>query len=348
MKIQIANMTVRDYHRSLVRKEIRVSRDYQRSNQVWPLAARSYLIETMYLDFPIPKFFLRQISDIVKDVAYKEIVDGQQRTNAIDDFLNDKFSLSTKLQTEELRGRRFSEMDPDDQSKLLDYGLSCDLFVATSETEIREIFRRMNSYTVPLNDEEHRHAVYQGDFKWLIHGVARDIEDILLTTGVFAQRAIIRMKHTKLLAEISHAMLNGVQTTNRKKLDDLYKKCDKGVPSVLRDGVPLRNAFDWIASAEWLHGTSMMKQYNVYALVLALVCLSTRVPNISSQGIGEGPMARMPIVSEQLSALIGALEEGDETGPLGGFVKASTSRTNVGSQRLERLRWILRALRGQL
>jgi len=38
--------------------------------------------------------------------------------------------------------------------------------VAATPAEVREVFRRINSYTVPLNSEEQRHATYQGPFKF--------------------------------------------------------------------------------------------------------------------------------------------------------------------------------------
>ena len=50
MKTVTTNYTVQDFISALERKEIRVNRDYQRSDEVWPDAARSYLIETVLLD----------------------------------------------------------------------------------------------------------------------------------------------------------------------------------------------------------------------------------------------------------------------------------------------------------
>ena len=47
--------------------------------------------------------------------------------------------------------------------------------VGATPDQIRETFRRINSYTVPLNPEEHRHAVFQGDFKWFMHDLTKPL-----------------------------------------------------------------------------------------------------------------------------------------------------------------------------
>ena len=63
MKITSSAFTVSDYCEAMKRKEIIVNRDYQRSSKVWPPQARSFLIETILLDCPIPKLSLYQITD---------------------------------------------------------------------------------------------------------------------------------------------------------------------------------------------------------------------------------------------------------------------------------------------
>ena len=130
MKILNQNMTIRDYTASLERGDIVINRHYQRSDQVWPQMAKSYLIETMILDYPVPKLFLHQTVNAKTKKPIKHVVDGQQRTGAILEFKEDKLILSTKLETESLRGATFSGLDEDIRESFLNYGLSIDLFTA--------------------------------------------------------------------------------------------------------------------------------------------------------------------------------------------------------------------------
>ncbi len=86
-----ANYTVQDFIAALERNEIIVNRDYQRSDDVSPDAARSYLIETVLLDYPIPKLAVHQVTDPSTGRSHKELVDGQQRAATIRAFHDGKF-----------------------------------------------------------------------------------------------------------------------------------------------------------------------------------------------------------------------------------------------------------------
>src|SRR5256885_1545687 len=107
------NYTAADYCAAMDRNELIVNREYQRSEKVWPDIARSFLIETMLLGFPMPKIYLYSVTDLKNRRTVKEIVDGQQRSMAIKDFFDDKFVLSRKLETEDLAGEKFSELEDD-------------------------------------------------------------------------------------------------------------------------------------------------------------------------------------------------------------------------------------------
>jgi len=80
MNIISSSFTVAELCDQYARKDVRINRNYQRSDEVWPDAARSFLIETIVLGFPIPKIILSQQTDLKNLKTFKDIVDGQQRT----------------------------------------------------------------------------------------------------------------------------------------------------------------------------------------------------------------------------------------------------------------------------
>ena len=223
MRTMPTNMTIQDFLAALSRGEIKVNRDYQRSDGVWPEAARSYLVETVLYDFPIPKLALHQITDVLTGTSHKELVDGQQRCATLKAFREDAFKLSSVVEHSELRGQSYSSLSVEQRTIFLSYQLNIDLFLGAEPGEIREVFRRMNSYTVPLNFEEQRHALFQGAFKWFLHRVGLSLNDAWVEMGIFGQKAIVRMGDTKLLAEMCHALIHGIKTTNKKMLDGLYR-----------------------------------------------------------------------------------------------------------------------------
>lgn len=274
-------MSIADYCTGMERREIVVNRDYQRSDEVWPLAARSFLIETILLGYPIPKFWLHQITDLRTRISHKEIVDGQQRSRAILDFSRDELRLSRTLALDQARGKVYGELDPDLQGAFVTYALAIDTFVGVAHDEVREVFRRMNSYTAPLNPEEQRHATHQGPFKWFILGLSRDYSQALLDMGVFGQRELVRMSDAKLFTEVTHALANGVKTTDKRSLDSLYRSRDAEFAEEEDWNRRIRNGLDALVAWADLRGTALMRPYNFYSLMLATMHAQEPIDKLS-------------------------------------------------------------------
>lgn len=347
MNIVPTNMTIADYCHAMERGEITVNKDYQRSDEVWPPIARSYLIETMVLGLPVPKLSLSQKTDVRTKRTVKEIVDGQQRSRAIQDFYNGQLRLSPSLETETIAGRTYPELEPESQQKFLDFSLSLDLFVSASPEEVVDIFRRMNSYTIPLNPEEQRHARFQGPFKWFINRVAKRFYKSFVDMGVFSEKALVRMSDTKLLAEICDALLNGIRTTSKAKLDNLYSQRDSKdkFPEEADLDKRITDALDQVREWTDIHHGPLMKHYVVYSLILAVI--HTHRPVEVLQRAFPSPKLRKfdhGTVIVNLSALSEALENSERPGRFRAFVAACTDQTNTGKHRTERFQWLCKAL----
>jgi hypothetical protein len=330
------NLTIADYCQAMERNGIRVNREYQRSEKVWPSAARSFLIETILLGFPMPKLAHYQVTDLKTRKISKEIVDGQQRSMAILDFYQGKFKLSRTIETEELQGKSYSQLNPEYQQRFLDYSLSIDLFVGATLEQVREVFRRINSYTVPLNPEEKRHAVFQGKFKWFVHRLARKFDESFSRIGVFGEKQLVRMQDTKLIAEIVHALVYGIQTTKGEDLFMLYKEFNEEFADESRVERQLTAAFDQLISWTDLHNTAVMKPNQVYALVLALIHLRTPVATLNEAYSSAGQKSfDTGVVIPRLSTLAEVLETEVDSVPRKHrrFAQASAEKTNVKEPR---------------
>ena len=340
--------TVADYCAMLERKEVIVNRAYQRSDKVWPAAAQSFLIETMLLGYPVPKLSLHQMTDVKTRKSVKEIVDGQQRTKAIELFYSDQMRLSATIRLEEARGRRYSDLPPELQHSFLDYGLSVDVFTGASSDQIREVFRRINSYTVPLNPEEQRHARWQGAMKWFIYGLSRDFDEIMLLMGTFTEARLVRMSDAKLYGEIVHALLHGITTTKAAQLDALYRENDAEFAEADAFGKRFQDAIDLLLGMDDLHGGPLMKPHMMYSLLLAI--MHVRQPAATLQAVvplQEPGVIHVTGAVTRLSAMAAALDEEETPEGYAAFVSASEAKTNVKDQRETRLKELVKALLGE-
>jgi hypothetical protein len=346
MQTVSTNMTVVDYCAALKRRDIVVNKDYQRNDQVWPDSAKTYLIETIILGYPLPKIYLYQITDIKSRKTVKEIVDGQQRSTAIYDFFNDSFAVSKAAETESLHGRKCSELDEEQQQAFFSFSLSFDLLVGATKENIVEVFRRMNSYTVPLNAEEHRHASYQGRFKWFANRLGKRYNGVFREIGLFSEKQLLRMADTKLLTEVCDALLNGVRTTNRRILDRLYKDRDKAFPEEKIIERSLGEALDCSSAWSEIHGSNLMRPHIVYSLIIAIVNQRKSFEALSKLKLPKGTIGPRKRVVLNLSQLADALNYDLEEAPseYKEFVAACASKTNVKDQRITRIKWLSRAL----
>ena len=345
MNKQSSHFTVADYCKGMKRNEIVVNRNYQRSDHVWPDAARSYLIETILKGFPIPKLYLYQVTDVKSRETRKEIVDGQQRSVAILDFYEDKLKLSKLAENEDIRNKKYSELEEDEKQAFLDYGIDVDLFVSATPAEVVEVFRRMNSYTVPLNPEEQRHACYQGKFKWFINDLADKLEAIFLETGIFKEKQLVRMGDNKLLTELCDSLLNGIRTTNKKILDDLYRTLDEKFTEKDEFYSRMTHAFTLIRQLESIHDTALMKPYMIYSLVQAITHCTKPVQKLNP--LFKSPKTKMLAVDfivPNLTILAQAADQEEPEGKYSNFIKASTEKTNTRENRGTRFKWFCRAL----
>jgi hypothetical protein len=351
MNILPQNYTVAQLVSAFKDKRLTINKDYQRSDGVWPNFARSLLVETVLLGYPMPKLTIRQRTDMKDLQTYEEIVDGQQRTKALIDFFNGEFALAASLDSEEFRGKNINTLDESDRQRFVTYPVGADLLVGAGDDEVIEVFRRMNSYTAPLNPEEQRHASFQGVFKWFIYDLRKVVEPTFATLGVFKQKAFIRMQDAKLLTEICHAALNGIVTTDKKKLDHLYTAHDKKFSEADDLKKAIVDSISYCASFEPVAQSELAKPYNFYSLVLAALQLrhphAALAPHLVDLG-GKAKAAPKDVIEGRLAELLEALQD-PENPPehLAEFVAAASETTNTKKNREIRFRGFYSALTNQ-
>ena len=132
-----------------VRKDrwINLRPEYQR-RLVWDQKKRSLFMESLLLNVPIPPLFLFEW-----ELSRYEVMDGQQRLNAVLDFYENGYALKGLEIWKELNGFRYKEL-PDTLQRGLDQGDDCQRRLCTESTsqdtekknDIRKlVFERLNT-----------------------------------------------------------------------------------------------------------------------------------------------------------------------------------------------------------
>ncbi|MEJ0003484.1 MAG: DUF262 domain-containing protein [Pararobbsia sp.] len=345
MKANSSPMSVADYCLALQEKKIIVNSDYQRKDGLWNAPARSFFIESILLEYPIPKLFVYAKLDLKTKNVIKEIVDGQQRSQALMLFYENKLVLSKTLETEELRGLRYNKLNDDWQTKFLSYQLPIDQFAGVPENEVREAFRRMNANNVPLNAEEQRNARYQGDFKWFVNGLAETYKEALLNVGLLSRRDMIRMTDLRLYAEIALTMEDGFITVKGQQLDKLYKKYNAGFEQAEAMQEKIKQGIDFFLNNDILHEDVLLRMHVFQSIVLAAIaCNFDEI--FDKLAVEQYPDVRTEVETNNFSVdtLISSLREPDDYPALSRFIAANSEATNTGQARATRFLYFKHAV----
>src|SRR5882672_12811855 len=94
-----ATLTLKSLLDHLDGEEIRVNPKYQRSGQIWPARAKSFLVETVLLGMPIPRVLLHKV-DSPTPPHHSDIIDGQQRCTILKEFRQNGFTLTEDVDNE--------------------------------------------------------------------------------------------------------------------------------------------------------------------------------------------------------------------------------------------------------
>jgi len=147
---------------------------YQR-RQRWDDKRKSKLIESFIMNIPVPPCFLYE-----SDLARYEVMDGQQRISAIADFYENRFKLKGLEQWPELNGLIYDRLPSEIRRGLdrrsISYIVLLKESANTRDEELllrQQVFERLNTGGVELENQEVRHCIYHNEFDDLLIELSR-------------------------------------------------------------------------------------------------------------------------------------------------------------------------------
>lgn len=160
--------------------DVNLRPEYQRRLR-WTTTQKSLLIESLLLNVPVPPVFFYE-----NDLARYEVMDGQQRLNAIKEFLSNGFTLRGLQIIPTLNGRTYAQLPPKVKRSLDRASISAIVLLQESKSKIKKlgsskfyelrrfVFERLNTGGKRLSAQEIRNAIYAGHFNSLIVDLSRD------------------------------------------------------------------------------------------------------------------------------------------------------------------------------
>jgi uncharacterized protein with ParB-like and HNH nuclease domain len=205
------------------RHELNLRPWYQR-RIVWTPQQQSYLINTIHEQKPIPSIYIRHSIDVGKSQSLREVVDGQQRLVAVLEYAADKFAARHPNHPKPVK---FSQLTAKERHQFLTTGLSVGLLLGADDSDVIEIFGRINSVSKKLSPPEKRNANFSGEFKQFCLRQASARVDFWRSNNIFTALQIARMVEMQFVSELVMNMLGGLQDYSPKRIDDFYEDNDE-------------------------------------------------------------------------------------------------------------------------
>lgn len=204
-----------------------VDSSYQR-RKVWGLQDNIRLIETILLDLVIPEIFMWDYeTDPNTGKTITHIVDGQQRINAIFEYISGHYKLQKKYLLDEgiiskYADKFFTDLDDESKKAIWSYEMSIvNLDKNFSMDEVRNMFYRLNLTDYSLNEQEKRKSL-ASVFGQRAEMLANEV--FWQDYKIFSPADIRRMKDIEYSSSIILLAREGiVDQTKSDKLDQIYK-----------------------------------------------------------------------------------------------------------------------------
>lgn len=173
-----ADPTVWDLYDRFKDGDLILQPEFQRFH-VWDQTKSSRLIESVLLEVPLPVIYLAEEQD-----GQESVIDGQQRLTAFFDFLDGNLPLHGLVVRKDLNGKRYTDLEKPMQATIRRGSLRAITIKKESDRDLKfEIFERLNTGAVALNDQELRNCVYRGAYNNLLRDLGTD-SDFMTMLGL--------------------------------------------------------------------------------------------------------------------------------------------------------------------
>lgn len=242
MKTESLNWTVAEIIDEHEKGQLKPNREYQRG-EVWKKHQEQLLIDSLLRGFHLPVFYFHIIQERGKFGinTRSEIIDGQQRVNAMVGFKSGDFALLDPMASDSrfplhLRtipckwaGLSFDRLPSGLQEAFLESEVTVAQITEAGDNEARDLFVRLQS-GADLNSQERRDA-YPGEFCYAVAKIAGR-EGVALGHPLFqtqmglkpqTDRGRTRQFVSQLIAiAISYGQGHVVDDVGKRKIDSLY------------------------------------------------------------------------------------------------------------------------------
>lgn len=234
------SLTISEFYDNFVADKYKFDTSYQRNSDIWSEDKKSFLIDSIFKNYPMPAIFLRPNIDTKTGRTIYDVVDGKQRLETIVGFIKGEISLTTYFSEDnfiddnnlaaarKISGLNFNDIK-DNSKDFVDYirqfwtyTLNVEYLYESDDDLIATVFDRLNRNGEPLTRQELRKAQYADT------ALLKTLDE--LSKNEFWQNKLGRLKSNRMedvefISELFFIVLtNSIMDSRQGILDDLYSQ----------------------------------------------------------------------------------------------------------------------------
>ena len=323
-RVDYESVIIQDLLGFFARQELNIMPWYQRRS-VWQRPQKAYLINTILERKPVPSIYIRHTVDLESEKSIKEVVDGQQRIRCIVEYTANEFAAKHPNH----KGQKsFGELSKIERIKFLQSALSVGYLIDATDSDVIEIFARINSVSKTLNPQEKRNAKFSGEFKQYCTAVSAERLPFWRQNRIFTDSQISRMQEVQFVSDLIMNLVEGLQDFSSSKLNSFYKLYDEDFPQKATMGKRLDRVFSLLLDLP--EGTLQSSVFSNPQILFSLILVLDAASTIKRLAIKK--------CIEDIDSMVESVRSGDNTSAMEASVYSAFTSGNLHRIRSRTLR----------
>ncbi|MGK7955833.1 MAG: DUF262 domain-containing protein [Crocosphaera sp.] len=269
IKSSVTNPTIADIYQNIESGKLILRPDFQRKF-VWTHDHQEEFIDTILKGYPFPEIYVCKGEVDTKKMRTTEwVIDGQQRLTTIKKYIDGKQDKPLK------KVKKFEELIDEERSDFLSYQVVVRDIGKVNESDIKEVFRRINLTKFKLEDIEIHNAVYDGEFIQAGKDILNNID--LSYFPVFRESEFTRMADLYFILLVMSTLEEGGYFPQDKEIEPYIVKFNDEYPNKTHTKALLIKTFAIIKDFNLADDSIWYRKSNFFTMVVEIAKIGANI-----------------------------------------------------------------------
>ena len=308
-----------------------VLRPFFQRRLVWTKTVKDRFLETVMLGLPFPEIFIATGEIDTTTMKRKNwLVDGQQRVSTLRQYVQGSEDLEPKLV------QPYGRLSENEKTRFLNYEVAVRDLGTVTETEIKDIFSRINSTDYALKAMERMNALYSGAYIQFCERLSTN--PFFEKHDIFSTADWRRMRDLDFCVILVTTLLSTYYDRDKMNREYLTRYNDE-FPEENRLSTEITMVFDFVEKCSFREKSRVWKKTDLFTLLVEIhSALVVQGLALHPEAIGKKLEVFYSHVDELYATEKGSAKTDDQKpgSEVFRYLKAATKATNDKYARVDR------------